>query len=81
MWGAIATGMFADEAIGGTAGSVAQTIIQLKSVAITSLYAFVVTYVLLFIVNLVIKLRISENEELIGLDLSDHKESAYTLLD
>ncbi len=81
IWGAIATGFLADEAIGGTAGSVAQTIIQIKSVVITIGYAFIMTYILLFIVNLFIKLRVSEEEELVGLDLSDHRESAYTVLD
>ncbi len=81
IWGAIATGFLADEAIGGTAGSLAQTMIQIKSVIITIGYAFIMTYILLFIVNLFVKLRVTTEEELIGLDLSDHRESAYTVLE
>lgn len=81
MWGAIATGFLADPAINTAAGSVAQTIIQVKSVAVTAVYSFVVTGVLLFIVNAIIPVRIAEREEVIGLDLSEHKESAYTVLD
>ncbi len=81
IWGAIATGFLADEAIGGTAGSLAQTWIQTKSVAITIIYTLVVTTILLFVVNFFIKIRVTEEEELIGLDLSDHRETAYTILD
>ncbi len=81
VWGAIATGFLTNEAVNGTAGSFKQTMIQVESVAITAVYSFVMTMILLALVNMVIKVRLTDREELIGLDLSDHREAAYTLLD
>ncbi len=81
IWGAIATGMLADAAIGGVAGSLSQTFIQLKAVAATILYTGIMTLIILLVVDLLIKLRVSDYDEKIGLDLSDHKESGYTLLE
>ena len=47
----------------------------------TVAYSLVVSFVLLKLVDLVLGLRASEQEERIGLDLTDHREAAYTLLD
>jgi Amt family ammonium transporter len=82
IWGAIATGFLADPNIGGgIAGSVPQTIIQLKAVAATIVYTGIMTLIILFIVDKIVKLRVSNDDEKIGLDQSDHKESGYTLLE
>ena len=54
--------------------------IQLKAVLVTVVYSFVVSYVLLKLVDKVMGLRVSGQEEQIGLDLTQHRESGYTVL-
>jgi len=85
IWGALATGIFAIEAIGGTAGVLegngGQLLIQCKAVLYTLIYSGIVSFVLLKAVDLVVGLRIAEQAERVGLDLSDHAEAAYTLVD
>jgi Amt family ammonium transporter len=58
-----------------------QFIIQLKATLITMAFSFVASYILLKLVDAVIGLRVSEHEERVGLDLTQHKESGYTVLD
>ena len=72
--GAILTGLFAVEAIGKTAGGVGQMIIQIQGVAVTIVYTAVVSFVLLKLVDLLIGLRVSEEEEVEGLDTALHGE-------
>ncbi len=76
--GALLTGVFAVKGIGGTAGvlegNTAQFLIQLKGVAVTVGYDAVVTYVLLKIIDMVIGLRVTEEQEREGLDISLHGE-------
>lgn len=87
IWGALATGLWANTAVNSAGvnglfyGNPGQLWIQLKAVLITMVYSFVVTFVLLKLVDLVFKLRATKQEEQIGLDLMEHRESAYTLLD
>jgi Amt family ammonium transporter len=59
------------------AGSVPQFLNQLKGVLFTMVFAGAGTFVLLKIVKAATGLRVSEEEETIGLDLSQHGESAY----
>jgi Amt family ammonium transporter len=81
-WGAIATGLFANPAVNpagtglffGNAGQLAK---QLIAVGATWVLAIVGTYLILKIVDLVVGLRVGSDEERIGLDLSQHNESAY----
>jgi Amt family ammonium transporter len=86
IWGAIATGIWASKAVnpagadGLLYGNPMQVWIQIKAVIITIVYSFVVGLVLLKLVDLVMKLRVSEHEERIGLDLTQHREGAYTLI-
>ena len=56
-------------------------LIQLEGVAITAAYAFVVSVVLLKAVDLFVGLRTTDHEERVGLDLIEHRESAYTIID
>jgi Amt family ammonium transporter len=76
--GALLTGVFAVKAIGGTAGVLegnpGQFLIQLKGVAITIVYDAVVTFVILKIVDMLIGLRVTEEQEREGLDISLHGE-------
>jgi len=59
------------------AGSFSQFLNQLKGVVFTMAFAGIGTYLLLKVVDLCCGLRISEDEESLGLDLSQHGESAY----
>ena len=87
MIGALATGLFASKAVnaGGNNGlffgNPAQFGIQAIAVLATIAYAVIMTVILLTILKAVMGLRVSDDEETIGLDHTQHKESAYTLLD
>ena len=84
-WGALATGLFASKAIndaGGDGlffGNPGQLLVQALSVLVTMVFAFAGSLLLLKIVDAVIGLRVHEEDEVLGLDLSQHDESAYTL--
>ncbi|MBK6614772.1 ammonium transporter [Ottowia sp.] len=79
--GAILTGVFAAPALGGTAAADfamgAQVWIQVKSVLFTIAWSGVVSVVLYKLVDLMIGLRVTEEEERQGLDISSHGETAY----
>lgn len=87
IWGALATGLWASKSVnpagndGFFHGNPGLFLIQLKAVVITIIYSFIVSWVLLKIVEAVMGLRVSEDEERIGLDLTQHRESGYTMLD
>ena len=82
-WGAIATGIFASKAInpagadGLLAGNAAQLGIQIAAVAVVWVYAFAVTWILAKAVDATLGLRVKEEEEDVGLDISQHAEEAY----
>jgi len=83
-WGALATGLFATAAITGGAeglyyGDLEQFGKQVVAVLATMGYSFVVTLVLLKVLDAVMGLRVSEEEEVVGLDASQHGERAYAL--
>jgi Amt family ammonium transporter len=77
--GALLTGVFAVEVIGGTPGLLegngAQVLIQLEGIAATIIYCAIATFVLLKIVGAVMGLRVNEEEEVTGLDYSLHGET------
>jgi len=87
IWGALATGLWATKAVNPAGnnglfyGNPELFLIQLKAVLVTIVYSFVVSFALLKIVSMVMGLRVSEDEERIGLDLTQHRESGYTVLD
>jgi Amt family ammonium transporter len=70
--GALLTGVFVSKEISGADGSV---LIQAKGVAVTLIYGFVVSFVILKIIDVTIGLRVNEEEEREGLDISLHGES------
>lgn len=80
--GAILTGLFAAPALGGF-GTVTdigmQVWIQAKGVIFTVVYTAIVTYVILKVLDLVMGLRVNEEEESVGLDLAQHNERGYNL--
>ncbi|MFC0666007.1 ammonium transporter [Azotobacter chroococcum] len=80
--GAVLTGLFAAPALGGfgEVDSIAtQLWIQIKGVLFTVIYTGVVTFVILKVIERVMGLRVSDEEETIGLDLSLHNERGYNL--
>jgi Amt family ammonium transporter len=81
--GALATGLFASSAIGGTDGlffgNPGQFGIQLVSVAAAWIYSFIVTFIILKILDATMGLRVSEEEEVQGLDLTQHGEAGYSM--
>ena len=85
IWGALATGIWAEKSFGGfdglLHGNPGQFLIQLKAVLVTMVYSFVVSFVLLKLVDKFIGLRVTEHEERVGLDLTQHKEAGYTTID
>jgi len=84
IWGAIATGIFAVTAVGGTAGVIydggemRQLLSQVIAVLATMTYSFVATLIILKILDLIpgLGLRVNTEEEEEGLDLSQHGERA-----
>ena len=82
--GAILTGVFAAQSLGGTGGLTpdtfsmgAQVWIQTKSVLFTVVWSGVVSFIAYKIVDLLIGLRVSEEDERQGLDIASHGETAY----
>ena len=76
-WGALATGVLASAAVGGAAGGMGQLREQIIAVGATYLFAGVGTFVILQIVKATVGLRVHEDDESQGLDLSEHSETAY----
>ena len=80
-WGALATGIFATAAVGGVGGAIdgefGQLGKQLAGIGATWGYSFVATVIILKVLDLVMGLRVSEEDELVGLDVSQHGERAY----
>ncbi|TCO82733.1 ammonium transporter [Plasticicumulans lactativorans] len=82
--GAILTGLFADASFGGKGlaegVSIAQQLwIQTKGAGFTIIYSTVLSFVILKIVDAIVGLRVSDEEETQGLDISLHDERGYTL--
>jgi Amt family ammonium transporter len=82
IWGCIATGIFAVESIAGVKGlidgSFSQVWIQIYTAAGTLAYSFIVSFVILYVLDKIpgLGLRVDKNEEDQGLDLSAHGEQA-----
>jgi Amt family ammonium transporter len=87
IWGVLATGLWATTAVnpaganGLFAGSASLLGAQLLAVGVVAAFAFGGTFGLLSLVNLVSPMRVSEHDERVGLDLTQHREAGYTLVD
>jgi len=82
--GAILTGIFADPAINDAGkgllfGNPGQLITQLIAVMVTLLYSGIVTFVIFMIVKAIVGIRVQPEDEITGLDESQHGEKAYNL--
>ena len=84
-WGALATGLFASKAVNAAGGdglffgNPGQLWTQIVAVLATYVLAIVGTFVILKIVDALIGLRVTDEDEVAGLDLSQHSETAYAL--
>jgi Amt family ammonium transporter len=87
IWGALATGLWANKTVNSAGadglfyGNPELFWIQLKAVLITAVYSFVVSFILLKLVDAIFGIRVSVQDERLGLDLTQHRESAYTLME
>jgi Amt family ammonium transporter len=83
-WGALATGLFASTLINPNGanglffGNPGQLWIQFISVAATWIFAFVMTSIILKVVDWIIGLRVTEEDEERGLDITQHNETGYS---
>ncbi len=81
--GTILLGVFASQSVNSGApqgliyGGTGFFVKQVVAVVGASLYAFLFTYIMLFVINKITKVRVSEEEELKGLDAALHEEVAY----
>jgi Amt family ammonium transporter len=82
-WGALATGLFATKLVNPAGadglfyGNPAQFLIQAIAVVAAMVFAFAVTFGLAKLLNRLMGLRVTDNEEEVGLDISEHGERAY----
>jgi Amt family ammonium transporter len=81
--GALLTGVFTAPALGGTGAEdfsiASQLLIQAEGVVITIVWSGVVSFIAYKFVDMLVGLRVSEESERVGLDVSSHGESAYNL--
>lgn len=84
IWGCIATGIFASKSVNSAVqyngllfGETRQIVIQLISVGVTIAVSVVATFVIISLLKLFMDIKVSREEEALGLDLCEHKESAY----
>lgn len=82
--GAILTGVFADPTIneagkGLLYGNPAQLWTQIVAVLVTILYTAIMTALIFLVIRIFMKIRVTEEEEIVGLDASAHSERAYNL--
>ncbi len=87
IWGALATGLFASKAVNPAGsdglffGNPHQLYVQFIAVAVTIVYSALGTFIIYKVVDAVVGMRVSEKEETVGLDLSQHREGAYTMVE
>ncbi len=77
--GSLMVGFLASEQINTVAGSMDQFIKQLESVVIALVYSFGLSYIIAMAIKMTIGLRVTEEEERRGLDITLHDEQAYAL--
>jgi Amt family ammonium transporter len=83
-WGALATGLFASKLINPSGanglffGNPGQLWTQFLAVAVTWIFAFVMTSIILKVVDVIVGLRVTDEEEERGLDISQHNETGYS---
>ncbi|MDH4233128.1 MAG: ammonium transporter [Nitrospirota bacterium] len=83
--GTLGAGLFAEKLINPAGadglffGNPHQLVVQIMAIAVVALYSFVISLVLLKLIDWTTGLRVTEEEEMMGLDITQHEESGYTL--
>ncbi len=84
IWGGIATGLFTQKSINSAAqwngllfGDTKLFVVQILSIIITIVFAGVMTFIIVKVIKLFGDIRVSEESEAEGLDITEHSESAY----
>jgi ammonium transporter, Amt family len=86
-WGTIAIGIVGTKAVNSAgadglwSGSATQFFIQLKCALFAAAYCAVATWIVCMITDRILKMRVTQDQEVMGLDLTQHYERAYTILD
>jgi len=87
IWGAIATGIFSSKSInkdganGLIYGETSQLVVQILTILVVVAVSAIGTYILYKIVDKITGMRVDERSEYIGLDLTQHHETGYTLME
>jgi Amt family ammonium transporter len=85
VWGALATGLFASKLVNSAGadglfyGNPGQFFIQVIAVVATMVFSFVVSYILFKILDATMGLRVTPEDEVAGLDITEHQETGYSL--
>jgi Amt family ammonium transporter len=85
--GTIATGLFAEKAVNAAGadgllfGNAHQLYVQSLSLLATVVFAVVMTFIIFKIVDALIGMRVEEKNEIVGLDLTEQSEAAYTVIE
>ncbi len=87
IWGALLTGLFATTSVNSAGanglfyGNPKQFVIQLAAVGVTIVWSAVGTALIFKVVDMIVGVRASSEDEVMGLDLSQHHERAYTIFE
>ena len=87
MWGTIATGLFAEKVVneaGGNGlffGDVHQFLVQLLLIIVAPVFAAAMTWIIFKFVDALVGMRVEKKDEIIGLDLTQQSEAAYTVVE
>jgi len=87
LWGTIATGLFAEKAVNAAGsnglffGNASLVGIQVLIAAVTVAFASIMTFLIFKLVNALVGMRVEEQNEIVGLDLTEQKEAAYTVIE
>jgi Amt family ammonium transporter len=85
--GTIATGLFAEKAVNAAGanglffGNANQLLVQLLSLLVAVAFAVIMTFIIFKIVDAIIGMRVEEKSEIVGLDLTQQSEAAYTVIE
>jgi ammonium transporter, Amt family len=85
--GTIATGLFAEKAVNAAGanglffGNANQLLVQLVSLLVAVAFAVIMTFIIFKIVDAIIGMRVEEKNEIVGLDLTQQSEAAYTVIE
>jgi Amt family ammonium transporter len=87
MWGTIATGIFAEKAVNAAGadglflGGTHQFLVQCLLILVAPVFAGVVTWILFKAVDALMGMRVEKKDEIVGLDLTQQSEAAYTVIE